>query len=172
MKNNVLKTIFITIIILVIFLIGWFCSKKYYYVPINPVEIHDTIKIDSVRIVEKTKIVDKSVFDTTYIWKYDTITDTIKLEIPIEHKEYIDTLRTDTSEIDLRIKYSGFKTSLDEIDITNHYYVKQPVKTNKIKVGQSITLGVQTGYGVTLTDQPQFSPYIGLGITYGLGITW
>ena len=41
-----------------------------------------------------------------------------------------------------------------------------------MKFGQSITLGVQCGYGITVNQQPSFQPYIGIGITYGIGVTW
>lgn len=115
-----------------------------------PVEIHDTIKIDSTRIVEHTKIVEVKTFDTIcqYIdtlW-HDTIE--IPVEIPIEKKEYKDTLVTDTSKVLIDIKYSGFKATLDEIDIKYQYNRNMPVErksdfwTNRF----ILSAGVMAGY--------------------------
>lgn len=172
MKNNVLKRIFLTgLIIIIIFLIGWFCSKKYYCQPLNQIEIHDTIRVENIRIEEKTKIQFVTTIDTFTVVERDTIKDTIYFQLPIEHKEYTDTIRTDTSEINLKIKYSGFKSNIDEVDISNHYWKNIPVNQKKLHIKPSFNIGLGVGYGLGIREgclKPE--PQVGIYGTIGFSI--
>lgn len=70
------------------------------------------------------------------------------------------------------IDFSGYNAKLDEVRLDCTYKQKEPLKSKKKPVfGQSIVIGIQAGYGVGL--QPfRAEPYIGIGVTYGFGITW
>lgn len=137
-----------------------------------PVEVKDTITIEKERIVEHTKIEYITKFDTVYEYATDTDTIPVPIEIPIEHKVYEDTLRTDTTEIAFKVLYSGFKPSLDEIGVSYHLHTQRAVKTKKKPaVGNTLCVGLQVGYGTTWPE-PKFSPYVGVGFCYGFGVTF
>lgn len=139
-------------------------------IPIKPKQqtetiLYDTIYIDKERIIEKTKIEYETKLDTFFITQYDTV----YFQIPIDHKEYTDTFRTDTSEVSLKVKYSGFNADIDNIELATHYWKNKPIEPKRVRFGQSVVLGGSIGYGFTGN---QFSPYIGLSVTYGFGISW
>lgn len=169
---KVLKIILYVISIIAIFLIGWFGSKKYYYHPIEPVEIHDTIRIDSVRIVEHCVPLYIKDYDTIVVKNDTTIRDTINVLVPISQYEYKDTIVTDTSRTELDIKYSGYKATLDEINI-NYQSTKEVVLNQKKKhfnwfIGPSL----QIGYGMQydkIQNKISAGPEISVGISVGWG---
>lgn len=48
-------------------------------------------------------------------------------------------------------------------------------RRSRAKWGQSVTVGVQVGYGMGIqptTMRASFEPYVGVGVTYGFGVTW
>lgn len=142
-----------------------------------PFEVRDTVTITKDTIIFKTR--------TEYVTKFDTVyqvidgRDTIEIpvELPIEHKVYQDTIRTDTTEIALDIKYSGFKPSLDEVGLIYHLSTKRAVETKKKpKLGQYFGVGFSVGAGAgfnPLTKAPSLAaPEVSIGLQYGFGITW
>ena len=81
--------------------------------------------------------------------------DSVSVEIPITQKVY----ETDR----YRAVVSGYKPSLDDI------YIYQPTQIVQVKSKpKRWGVGIQVGYGVTLKQTPQFSPYVGLGVSYNL----
>ena len=81
--------------------------------------------------------------------------DSVSVQIPITQKVYRDSSYT--------AYVSGYRPSLDSIT------VYAPVRTIRIKEKpERWSVGVQVGYGVTVTKQPQFAPYIGVGVSYNL----
>lgn len=88
------------------------------------------------------------------------IADSSDVVIPITQKTY-----TDDSTYMAYI--SGYMTSLDSLMILNREIVTTmspcPVQQNK-----KWSIGVQVGYGVTFNNTPQFTPYIGIGLSYKL----
>ena len=81
--------------------------------------------------------------------------DSVSVEIPITQKVY----ETDR----YRAVVSGYKPSLDDI------YIYQPTQIVQVKSKpKRWGVGIQVGYGVTLKQTPQFSPYIGVGVSYNL----
>lgn len=83
--------------------------------------------------------------------------DSIQVELPIEQKRYTDS--TYTAYI------SGYKPRLDSIFI----YPRQEVLTiTKRAKPKRWSIGIHAGYGATLKGEPQFSPYIGIGVSYNL----
>lgn len=81
--------------------------------------------------------------------------DSVTVQIPITQKRY----ETDT----YRAYVSGYRPTLDSLFIT------QPRQVVQIKQKpKRWSVGIQAGYGVTLTQTPQFAPYIGIGVSYNL----
>lgn len=172
--NNILKSILIGFICLLLgFLLG--CGGFYYYNQKQaPKEIilRDTIQTE--RLVEKTKYIQllrvDTIRDTITVAGKDTI---IGFEIPIQQYAYKDTIKTDSTTAILDIDFSGYNAQLDEIKLDYIYTPKYAAKSKKKPIlGQSVVVGIQAGYGLGISTTPRFEPYIGIGVTYGFGVTW
>ena len=134
------------------------------------VDRHDTIVVNKERIVEKTKIKYIDRVDTFYVYKGDTV---YINNLPIEHKQYCDTITTDsTSSTEIKIDYSGFKSEIDNVYIKHNYFEKQEtiIKEPK-KVGLVWYVGIGAGAGAhinisthTFGYGPQFGIYGGIGL--------
>lgn len=171
--KTILKSILIGFICLLTgFLLGG--GGFYYYYknkPSKEIILRDTICTE--RLVEKTKYVQilrvDTIRDTITVAGKDTI---IGFEIPIQKYAYNDTIKTDSTTAIIGIDFSGYNAKLDEVRLDYTYKQKEPLKSKKKPVfGQSIAVGIQAGYGVGM--QPfRAEPYIGVGVTYGFGITW
>ena len=130
------------------------------------VTIYDTIKVvkpiakDSVvvRYVAEVVRVTDTIIDSVKVGTDCTLSEDIEVEIPITQKVYEDSTYT--------AYVSGFNLSLDSIFI----YPKTEVQTitNKVDDKSRWSISVHGGYGLTLTKQPRFEPYIGIGISYNL----
>lgn len=92
----------------------------------------------------------------------DNIPDSIAVDIPITQKVYKDSL--------YRAYVSGYRPSLDSLiifprhditTVTNGYTYP---KSRQKRWG----IGIHVGYGMTMSRTPQFTPYIGFGISYNL----
>lgn len=83
--------------------------------------------------------------------------DSIQVELPIEQKRYTD--NTYTAYV------SGYKPRLDSIFI---YPRQEMITITKRVKPKHWSIGIQAGYGMTLKGEPQFCPYIGIGISYNL----
>lgn len=74
------------------------------------------------------------------------------------------------------VKMYDYRLDIFRADTFTRYIQEKPAKPKKRgKMGQSVVVGLQVGYGLGVkpaTMQAQFSPYIGVGITYGFGITF
>lgn len=154
-------------------LILYFCVGRKTVEVEKMVYVRDTISIpvETIKYKERVKYVTE--FDTIICVVRDSVYDTIRVELPIEHKQYKDTILTDTTDIKVDIEYSGFKPQLDRVWIDYSYKNKQTLKSpKKGKFGQSIVIGVQVGYGVGISNPIKFNPYVGVGITYGFGYSW
>lgn len=81
--------------------------------------------------------------------------DSVSVQIPITQKVY----ETDR----YRAVVSGYQPSLDDLLIYQPTQVVQ-VKNKPKRWG----IGLQVGYGVTVKNTPQFTPYIGIGVSYNL----
>lgn len=81
--------------------------------------------------------------------------DSVTVQIPITQRVY----ETDR----YRAVVSGYQPSLDDL------LIYQPTQVVRIKdKPKRWGIGVQVGYGITVGKQPQFSPYIGIGVSYNL----
>ena len=81
--------------------------------------------------------------------------DSVTVQIPITQRVY----ETDR----YRAVVSGYQPSLDDL------LIYQPSQVVRIKdKPKRWGVGVQVGYGVTIGKQPQFSTYIGVGVSYNI----
>ena len=92
----------------------------------------------------------------------ENIPDSAEVEIPITQKVYEDSL--------YRAYVSGYSPNLDSLiifprhditTVTNGYTYP---KSRQKRWG----IGIHVGYGMTMSRTPQFTPYIGFGISYNL----
>lgn len=126
----------------------------------------DTITITNEKIVPVTK----------YITLKDTIfvnnTDTVSVQVPIEHKEYKDTIKTDSTETELFIKYSGFCAEIENIDLIHKYYNTNSttIKEKRKGVSYGVQIGPYIGYGVGIKNNMLYPSWeVGVGIQFGIG---
>ena len=81
--------------------------------------------------------------------------DSVTVQIPITQRVY----ETDR----YRAVVSGYQPSLDDL------LIYQPSQVVRIKdKPKRWGIGVQVGYGMTVNGKPQFTPYIGIGVSYNL----
>lgn len=83
----------------------------------------------------------------------DDFPDSVDVEIPITQKVYEDSA--------YRAYVSGYRASLDSLLL----FPQCEVVTITAKP-KRWTIGLQMGYGITLKETPQFTPYIGIGVSY------
>lgn len=87
------------------------------------------------------------------------VQDSAKVEIPIIQKVYRDSSYT--------AYISGYEPSLDSL--TLHIPHSVTTITNTIHPKRSRwSIGLQVGYGVSLSPTPRYTPYIGVGVQYSL----
>ena len=139
------------------------------------VYVKDTVVRDSIQIQEKVRTVFKTQFDTAIILKRDTIQDTLYVELPIEHKQYKETINKDSIIYDVQIDYSGFHPSLDRIEVGSNF-VRQEIKVEKDKPWRfGVMIGPYIGYGGQINPTTKVvtaGPEIGIGIQVGWGYTF
>ena len=93
--------------------------------------------------------------------------------VPIMQYEYRDTFVTDTSRIELGIRYEGYRAKIDGIDIKSQYTIQPRTIVKKKGWGQFIGIGIGVGYGASVVGQTVYAaPEIGLHVTYGWGYHW
>lgn len=146
------------------------CGKPTKPVPAEPVIIHDTICIrDTIKIAAKTRIISTTVRDTLIVRD----TDTIVVTLPLETKEYRDTFTTDTSRIELGVRFSGYHAKIEGIDLTSQYTIQPRTIVKKKGWGQFVGVGIGVGYGASVVGQMVYAaPEVGVHITYGWGYHW
>lgn len=127
-------------------------------------EVRDTIVIDSIHIQEKTKYKYTTNYDT--LIQLDTIiqlsrdTVFIPISIPIQHKQYNDTILSNNVESFVTIDYHGFNSNIDKLTLVNNVkqeeYKKKAEPFVGLKVGPVMTYdfkgvaGVSTGVNAGL----------------------
>lgn len=123
-----------------------------------------TIRVDTIR-VERTF--------TDYIYDTIVVNDTVYIaDIP---RVYTDS--TADYALNVRaVKMYDYRLDIFRVDtITRYIQEKQTEPKKRGKMGQSVVIGLQAGYGLGVqptTMQARFEPYIGIGITYGFGFTF
>ena len=128
--------------------------------PLQPVILADTIVnvvYDTVYI-ERYKTVKLPVVDSTVYYITDTVVrlDSIEVEVPISKYSVDTTFFTDTTQLNLSIRNSGFNVTLDSLSYRLEY---TPTKTKKTHWFIGPSLGI--GYDFT---SGKLVPTIGIGI--------
>ncbi len=131
----------------------------------QPVILTDTIvnvEWDTVYL-ERYKTV-KLPVDTTVYYITDTVTrvDSVFVEIPISKYSVDTTFTTDTTQLNLSIRNSGYAVTLDTLSY-NFKYTPRPPKTNFFKEHFKFGAGVSTGFGV-FSKKPDV--FLGIGVYY------
>lgn len=122
------------------------------------------IRVDTIR-VERTF--------TDYIYDTIVVNDTVYVaDIP---RVYTDS--TADYALNVRaVKMYDYRLDIFRVDTIIRYIQEKPTEPKKRgKMGQSVVIGLQVGYGLGVqpkTMQARFEPYIGIGITYGFGFTF
>lgn len=168
------------------------CSVKPSNPPADPVVIHDTVEVSSKADIDahtKQKYVIKH--DTLWLPKPEIhcdstdsvcdrrMIDSIPVDIPITNYEYRDTFTTDSSRVELGVRFSGWHAQIDGIDIKSQYTVQPRTIMKKKGWGQFVGIGIGVGYGASFVGNPSgvgsvvyAVPEIGVHITYGWGYHW
>ena len=137
---------------------------------VEPIVIHDTVCLyDTVRIAAKTRLICTTRTDTLIVRD----TDTIQVSLPLEHKEYRDTFTTDSSRIELGVRFSGWHAQIDGIDLKSQYTIQPRTIEKKKGWGQFLGLGIGLGYGAAVVNGSVYTgPEVGVHVTYGWGYHW
>lgn len=122
----------------------------------------EQVRVDTLLVCD-TITQEKPVYRTK--WVRDTIIvfvhDTIPVYLPREVKVYEDSL--------YRVEISGYKPSLDLIEIYQQKQVITKENTIFVTPRNRWSIGLQAGYGAHLHgSQVCLSPYIGIGFAYSL----
>ena len=119
--------------------------------------IHDTITREMPVYITNTRV------RTEYVLVRDTLRlhDTLFVPITIEKRVYKDSL--------YRAEISGYKPSLDKIEIYQQTRTITKVEQVLVKDKKRWGLGIQAGYGVGIHSGVVYTtPYIGVGVSYNL----
>ena len=140
----------------------------------TPIVVKDTIVrtsysaqqirlVDSLQMANDSLIALKSktttITKTIYIPQLDTIREVQYIQLPREQKHYV---RDSVADVWV----SGYQPRLDSVWVyqTEHVHVINKVTKTKPR----ISVGLQLGYGVSISETPSFKPYVGVGVTYNL----
>ena len=138
--------------------------------PSEPEVVHDTIAIREEVIREKTVVRSVTEYDTAIVFLHDTIRDTIVIQIPIEQKEYRDTVSADSMRVRLHILFHGYHAGIDHVGLS---YDARPIIRTEVRKkgwGQFVGIGIGAGYGACVQSGIVYAgPQVGLNVVYGFG---
>lgn len=140
---------------------------------IEYIPVHDTVEITKERIVEHTN----TIFVTDTFIKVDSVyvsKDGTYVELPMTWSEYKDTIKTDSTETKIDIKYHGVLTEIDDINL-QHTYNKEIWKIPEPEkpIGLVLFVGPYIGYsfnGNINTGTVGHGPSVGVAVGVGIGI--
>ena len=168
MIKKTLKTVLITTLILLVVLLSIKTEKCYQEARKQPKTIYltDTITnvlYDTVFLVEY-KTVKLPIHDTINqtIIRDSLRIDSVFVEIPISKYQLDTTFSTDSTQLNLSIRNSGYAVTLDTLSYNFKYTPRQP-KTNFFKDHFRFGVGVSTGFGVF---SKQLDIFVGVGVYY------
>ena len=130
----------------------------------QPVIITDTIT----NVLYDTVFIDH--FETVKLPVVDTVTiindsirvDSVFVEVPISIYKFDTTFKSDTTQLNLSIRNSGYAVKLDSLSY-NFKYTPTKTKTNFFKEHFKFGAGVGTGFGV-FTRKPDV--FLSIGVYY------
>ena len=88
--------------------------------------------------------------------------DSVFVEVPISIYKFDTTFKSDTTQLNLSIRNSGYAVTLDTLSY-NFKYTPRPPKTNFFKEHFKFGAGVSTGFGV-FSKKPDI--FVGVGLYY------
>lgn len=120
--------------------------------------VYDTVFIDHFETVKLPTT------DTTVYYIADTVTrvDSVFVEVPISIYKFDTTLTTDTTQLNLSIRTSGYEVKLDTLSYS-FTYGPTKTKTNYFRDHFRFGVGVSTGFGV-FSKKPDV--FLGFGVYY------
>ena len=168
-KSKLNKIVFILVITNVIFftIFSIITYRRVQPVPqTKTIIITDTITnvlYDSV-FIDHFETVKLPVVDSTVYYITDTVkrVDSVFVEVPISIYKLDTTFSTDTTQLNLSIRNSGYAVTLDTLSY-NFKYTPRPPKTNFFKEHFKFGAGVSTGFGV-FSKKPDI--FVGVGVYY------
>ena len=168
MIKKTLKTVLLTTLILLVVLLSIKTEKCYQEARKQPKTVYltDTITnvlYDTVFLVEY-KTVKLPIHDTLnqIIIRDSLRIDSVFVEIPISKFQLDTTFVTDSTQLNLSIRNSGYDVKLDSLSY-NFKYTPRPPKTNFFKEHFKFGAGVSTGFGV-FSKKPDI--FVGVGLYY------
>ncbi|MCC8049130.1 MAG: hypothetical protein LIP10_00520 [Clostridiales bacterium] len=152
-------------ILIAIFFLGR-CSKRCETVETVTVETITELKVDTVTVVEPVETVRTEIRRETIAAPADTVYlpgDTVRIEIPIETKEYRDSLYA--------LQMEGYRPRLNWIEV---YPRTEYVYRTETRIGNAPSrrwsLGPAVGYGYDIKNN-HWAPFVGVSLTYSL-LSW
>ena len=132
----------------------------------QPVIITDTLTnvvYDTVYL-ERYKTVKLRTTDTTICYITDTVkrVDSVFVEVPISVYKFDSTFTTDTTQLNLSIRNSGYAVKLDSLSY-NFKYTPTPNKTNYFRDHFRFGVGAGAGYGCF---SKKLDIFLGVGFYY------
>lgn len=168
MIKKTLKTVLITTLILLVVVLSIKTEKCYQEARKQPKTVYltDTITnvlYDTVFLVEY-KTVKLPIHDTINqtIIRDSLRIDSVFVEIPISKYSVDTTFITDSTQLNLSIRNSGYAVTLDSL-YYNFKYTPTPNKTNFFKEHFKFGAGVSSGFGVF---SKKIDVFIGMGLYY------
>ena len=167
MKETVKTFVIIILVLLVVFLS--IKTEKCYQEArkqSQPVIITDTITnvlYDTV-FIDHFETVKLPVVDSTVYYITDTVkrVDSVFVEVPISIYKFDTTFLTDTTQLNLSIRNSGYAVKLDSLSYSFTYKPTHQ-KTNFFKEHFKFGAGIGTGFGV-FSKKPDI--FVGVGFYY------
>lgn len=165
--NNVIKGLLAGLLLCTLLILAFWLGR---ITTPEPPTVSESVRVVT-EVVRDTVIHDrpmyvyKKVRDSIPVIVRDTITLRDTMWLPKEVKVYEDSL--------YRAEVSGYMPNLDRIDIYAPTKIVTIEKEREIAVKAKSRwgLGVQVGYGMTVQKQPEFRPYIGVGVSY-IFLSW
>ena len=132
--------------------------------PSQPIIISDTLT----QVIYDTIFIDH--FETVKLRTTDTLTiindsiriDSVFVEVPISIYKFDTTFKSDTTQLNLSIRNSGYAVTLDTLSY-NFKYTPTHQKTNFFKEHFKFGLGAGAGYGCF---SKQIDVFVGVGLQY------
>lgn len=135
--------------------------------PVPPENVTTVIQTDTLTVrdtIVQVKPVPQTQYvrDSIYVAVRDTVTirDTCYMVLPRETKTYQDPR--------YYAEVSGVQPSLDRINIYEEKTTITNNKTTTVTHAPRWGIGIQVGAGVTLGQQPEWHPYVGIGLSYNI----
>ena len=166
MIKKTVKTFVITTLILLVVLLSIKTEKCYQEARKQPKTVYLTDTI--VNVVYDTLFIDH--FETVKLPVVDTLilindslrVDSVFVEVPISIYKFDTTFTTDTTNLNIMIRNSGFNVTLDTLSYS-FTYKPTKTKTNYFREHFKFGAGIGTGYGC-FTRKPDV--FLGFGVYY------